>query len=177
MNINFIPTVILAISSLCISTVVAQEPAPSAPTKVLIGTYDSRAIAVAWAASKFNPVGEKKKEYEAAKLAGDKSKIAELEQWGPRQQRLLHFQGFGRVPVSDLLKPVQVELESLMSQKKLVAITMQCEAISDQVQVVDVTMDLVQLFQPTQKTIDTVKQLVTKAPISLLELSELPADK
>ncbi len=54
---------------------------------------------------------------------------------------------------------------------------MQCDEISEQVQIVDVTMDLVQLFEPSQKTIDTVKQLKAKEPISLLELSKLPVDK
>jgi hypothetical protein len=39
-----------------------------------IGTYDSRAIANAFTASRFNPTQEKKAAYEMAKAAGDREK-------------------------------------------------------------------------------------------------------
>ena len=40
---------------------------------VRVGTYNTRAIAVAFTASRFNPAIEKKKELDAANKAGDKS--------------------------------------------------------------------------------------------------------
>src|SRR5262245_46738177 len=110
-------------------------------TKIRIGTYDNRAIAVAYAASKWNPVREKMAEYQAAKKAGDAARQKELEAWGEEQQRVLHFQGFGRVPVADLLKPFEKQIMKLADDKQLAAITMQCDFVASDVEVVDVTDD------------------------------------
>ena len=72
----------------------AATPSTGQPTtgsKVRVGIYDNRAIAIAYAASSFDPVSGKMKEYEAAKQAGDKKRVKELESWGKAHQRLLHF--------------------------------------------------------------------------------------
>ena len=53
----------------------AEEPA----SKLRVGVYDNRAIAVAYGASKFNPVGGKMKGYEKAKAMGDAKRMKELE--------------------------------------------------------------------------------------------------
>ena len=49
---------------------------------IRVGIYDNRAIAVAFAASKYNPVPEKMKEYNAAKEAENTDRVRELEAWG-----------------------------------------------------------------------------------------------
>ena len=144
---------------------------------VRIGTYDNRAIAIAWASSKYNPVGEKVKELEAAKKANDTKKIAELEAWGPAHQRLLHFQGFGRVPVSELLEPVQPKIQELMKERGLSAVAMQCDALAEGVETVDLTMDLVKLFDPNEKTLDWAEQVKAHDPLSLIELAKMDDDK
>ncbi len=154
-----------------------QEPAVAASGKVRIGVYESRAIAIAWARSSHNPVGEKMKEYEVAKKANDKKKMAELEAWGPAHQRLLHFQGFGRVPVGDLLQPVHEPMRALLKEKNLAAIAMECDLVAEGVEQVDITRELVMLFQPSEETLKYTDQIRGKQPLSLLELADLPADK
>lgn len=152
------------------------DPSTSRQGDVKIGTYDSRAIAIAWAASSHNPVAEKMKEYEAAKKANDKAKVVELEAWGPAHQRLLHFQGFGDVPVGELLVPVEKEIEKLLRDKGLAAMTRHCDAVGDKVEIVDVTDDLVQLFKPSGRTLEMVSQIRDSQPLSLLELAEMDRD-
>jgi hypothetical protein len=154
----------------------AQTGGTAAPAKVRVGTYDNRAIAVAYAASKFNPVRDKMKEYEAANQAGDKSKMAELESWGKTHQRLLHFQGFGRVPVADLLEPVKEGVVRVAAERQLAIITMECNFAADEVEVVDVTGELVELFHPNAKTRETARQMQKVEPVSLIELADLPAE-
>jgi hypothetical protein len=119
-------------------------------TKIRIGTYDNRAIALAFFASRFNPTAEKRAAYEKAKAAGDQAKMKELEAWGPRFQRQLHFQTFGRAPVDDLLEPVKDRIAKLARDKQLAAITMNCDFTSEQVELVDVTEDLVKLYDPPE---------------------------
>jgi hypothetical protein len=177
MNRTAIAAILFVLTCVPPASVLGQVQERAEPNRVRIGIYDSRAIAIAWAGSRFNPVDAKMKEYQAAKDSNDAKKIAELEAWGPAHQRLLHIQGFGRVPVGELLLPVQEKLKTLISEQNLVAITMHCDQIAESVQLVDITMELVQFYDPSEKTIEWVKQLRDQEPLSLLELAQLPVDK
>ncbi len=161
------------VTGIAVSGSHAVDPCISRQGNVKIGTYDNRAIAIAWAASRHNPVAGKMKEYEAAKKANDKAKVAELEAWGPTHQRLLHFQGFGNVPVGDLLSPVKREIEDLLRDKGLAAITQHCDAFGSEVEIIDVTVDLVRLFEPSERTLEMVDQIRDRQPLSLLELADM----
>jgi hypothetical protein len=138
--------------------------------RIRIGTYDNRAVAIAFVASRFNPTAEKKAAYEKAKAAGDQAKLKELETWGALYQRQLHFQGFGRAPVDDLLEPVKEQLAKLARDKQLAAISMHCDFTSDQVELVDVTDDTVRLYDPSEKTLQTVREVRKVKPTRLAEL-------
>lgn len=142
-------------------------------TRIRVGVYDSRAIAIAWATSKYNPTLQKRRELEAARKAGDLGKVKELEAWGPAQQRLLHFQGFGRVPVGDLLLPVKDGVSRVARDNRLAAITMQCDHVAPNVEVVDVTDALVELFHPTERTRQTIRSMRNVKPVGLLELADM----
>ena len=83
--------------------------AEQSPRKLRVGIYDNRAIACAYAGSKFleTAMTEATKEHEKAKAAGDTKRVKELEAWGEKQQRKLHRQGFGRALVDDILARVK----------------------------------------------------------------------
>ncbi len=159
------------------SSAFADEPTPAvAKPRLRIGVYDNRAIAIAHTASRFNPVKEKMNEHRKAKAAGDARKIRELEAWARRHQRRLHFQGFGRVPVTEMLKPVRREIAELAKKKSLIAITRECDYHGDNVEIVDVTDDLVALFAPSERTLKWVKSVKNAKPVDLIKLADLPAD-
>jgi hypothetical protein len=141
--------------------------------KIRIGVYDTRAIAIAWAASEYNPVKEKWAALEAAKKAGDQQKVKELEAWGPAHQRLLHFQGFGRVPVGDLLLPVRNEVARLAKEKGLAAIAMECDYTAPNAEAVDVTEALVELYKPSDRTRQVVRSMQNVKPLGLLEVADM----
>jgi hypothetical protein len=154
----------------------AAEGAPN-DKKVRIGTYDSRAIAIAYAHSRFNPVGEKMAAYEKAKAAGDREEIKELEAWGQEHQRQLHFQGFSRVPVDDLLAPVKDGVAKLARERKLAAITMNCDFTGGQVELVDVTDDLVKLYDPSEKTLKRARAVRAVKPALLTQIANMPVKR
>jgi len=141
-----------------------------APRKVRVGVYDNRAIAVAYAPSKYNPTGKKMEEYKKAKAAGDAKLVKELETWGPKQQRQLHRQGFGRVPVDDLLAHVKDQLPEVARKKGIDLIAWQCDYSGLNVEVVDITNELVSLFEPSEKTLRIVEELKKHDPIDLDEI-------
>ena len=145
--------------------------------KVRIGVYDNRAIAVAYAASEFNPVKEKMTEMEAAKKAGDEKKMAELREWGREHQQMLHFQGFSRVPVEDLLEPVKGKVAKVAEDMKLAAITAECTYTAANVEVVDVTDELVELYQPSERTRKMAKMICGAKAEKLTTVADLPAEQ
>jgi hypothetical protein len=140
--------------------------------KLRIGTYDSRAIAVAFAHSEYMPVAGKMRELDEAKAAGDTERVKELEAWFPAYQRELHRMGFCRVPVDDLLKPIQDRLAGVALQAGVDAIVFDCNYSSPDAEVVDVTRDLVSLYDPDDEVWRIVDELVKIAPISLEEMEK-----
>src|SRR5262249_27166244 len=126
-------------------------------------------------ASRYNPVKEKRAAYERARAAGDSGTAKELEAWGERYQRQLYFQGFGRVPVGDLLEPVKDRVRELAVRRGLAAISMGCDYAAGDVELVDVTEDLVKLYDPSEKTLATARQVRAAQPMDLVRLADLPA--
>ena len=157
----------------------ADPPAaqPAAKGKIRIGTYDNRAVAVAYAPSRFNPVRQKMAEQEAAKRAGDQEKLKALEAWGEQHQRMLHVQGFCRVPVTDLLEPVSEKLHALAKEQNLAAIVMSCDVAAPDVELVDVSAQVVELFEPSAKTREMAQKVLGAKPASLLDVAAAPAQR
>lgn len=143
-------------------------------TKVRLGVYDSRGVAIAWAGSDFNTIGEKMKQYEAAKAAGNDAEVKRLEEWGQMQQRLLHFQGFGHYPVEDYLVAINDRLPQLMKERDLIAIVWAPNATTEAVETVDVTVDLMKLFGMDEAAASKmIKQMSAHKPLEFAELYKM----
>lgn len=165
-------TLLTAVSSLALGALALTPAAEDTPPKARIGTYDSRAIAIAYAPSKHNPVAERMKEHTAAKAAGDTQRVQELEAWGKAHQRQLHRQGFARVPVDDLLASVADKLPDVARKAGVDAIAFSVEHHGADVEVVDVTMEVVALFEPNERTLGFVRSAMQAKPVSLDELGD-----
>ena len=139
-------------------------------SRLRVGTYDPRAIAVAYAPSRFNPVAQKTAEHEAAVKAGDQKRAKELEAWGERHQRALHRMAFAGTPVHDLLAHVKEGMARVAAEQHLTLIVQRCDHAGPEVEVVDVTDALVKLFEPSAKTLATVAEVRKQAPVDLDEL-------
>jgi len=163
---------ILILAALCGAFTLRSAQEPSSAPRLRIGTYDNRAIAVAYANSRFNPVGEKMAEFEAAKAAGDTERVAALEAWGEKLQRALHRQGFARVPVDDLLSCVAERLPAVAEESGVDAIVFACDWSGPEVERVDVTRALVQLFDPSEQGLRWIDELLEQAPLDLDEIDQ-----
>lgn len=142
-----------------------------AARRLRVGVYDNRAIAVAYAASDWNQVRTRTDEHARAKEAGDEARVQELGRWGKAHQRQLHRQGFARVPVDDLLEHVRDRLPEVARDQGLDLIAWHCDYVTESVEVIDVTHQLVLLFEPSEKTLRTIAELVQKDPVPLDELA------
>ena len=142
------------------------------PSSLCVGVYDSRAIAIAYARSEMNPVAAKVAELKKAKAAGDSAKVKVLEAWGQKQQRKLHRQGFGRVPVDDLLLLVKDKLAAVASSARVNLLIPECNYLAPGVEVIDVTDALAALFNPTGQTLEIIKQMKGVAPVDLDDIGD-----
>ena len=139
--------------------------------QVRVGVYDNRGILMAWFASKYNDLADMRKEYEQAKLAGDDERVKELGAMGPKLQRRLHFQGFGRAPVTDLLAHVEDQLPALAKKLGIDVIAFECNYLGPDVEKVDITLDLVKLYEPSPETMKMVREIMAQDPVALEELT------
>ncbi len=162
-----------------VSVMLALGLAPHAPAapqdaaKLRVGVYDNRAITGAWFHSQYNDLMENsRKEYAQAKEAGDEERMKEIQAQGPVVQRRLHFQGFGRAPVTDLLRPIEDQLPALAKRLGVDVIAFECNYAGENVQVVDITLDLVKLYDPTPDTLTGCREIMEQDPVPLEELTD-----
>jgi hypothetical protein len=139
---------------------------------IRLGVYDSRAVAIAYAPSQFNPARKKMEEFKRAQAEGNKERMQELENWGQQHQRQLHRQGFAMVPVGDLLNHVRDKLPEVAKRANVVAIARACDFTSSSVELVDVTDELVKLFDPSEKTLKNIEMIQSKPAVDLDELEQ-----
>jgi len=163
-------TLLIGLAALPFLTV--HLPSQATAPKVRVGIYDNRAVAVAYTNSKYNSVSELVRDHEEAQRNGDKKRASELEEQGEKRQRQLHRQGFGRVPVDDLLAPVADKLPTLAREAGVDLITWHCNWTGPGVEVVDVTDALVRLYDPSEKALGWIASLRGRKPLDLDEIEK-----
>lgn len=173
---------ILLISGLAMySTVGAQQAKEQASiSKLRVGTFDSRAVAIAYARSeKFvNYVQGLKAEHAKAKKEGNEKRVKELEAEGPALQELLHKQGFSTWPVDDILAQIKDRIPEIAKKAEVDVIVSKWNIVYQQpgIEFIDVTDLMVIPFNPDEETLKLLKSLHEVEPVSLEELSEHESD-
>ena len=149
---------------------IAAEPAKEAgKSKVRVGVFDSRAVAGAWYRSKahMNQISEMKAEHEKAKKAGNTKREAELEKKGSGSQEAAHRQCFSNEPIDDVLKRIEKNLPKIAESAGVDILVSKWEiAYQDKsAKFVDVTWEMVNLFEPDEATVKMLKELIESEPI------------
>ena len=154
----------------------AQDKAPN--TQERIGVYDSRAIAVAFAGS---PMHEKqirqlRSEHEKAKEAGALDKVARLEAQGKAWQEKAHKQAFSTEPVDDLLVHITNALPEIQKAAGITTIISKWDKAGlkehSKAERVDVTLELVDAFQPSERQREYAIEIQKHEPISIEKIEK-----
>ncbi len=165
----------LAVVTVCAVFVIAG-PAKKEKPVLCVGLFDSRAVALAWGRSETfkKHVSEMMAEYKEAKAAGDEERIAQLEKAGPQVQDRLHKQVFGNEPVDDVLEKIAKELPRVAESAGVDIIVSKWEIAYQKrsARFVDVTWEMVNLFEPDEETRKIAKELVKQKPVSSEELDK-----
>ncbi|MCJ7729367.1 MAG: hypothetical protein MUO27_05780 [Sedimentisphaerales bacterium] len=137
---------------------------------IVVGTFDSRAVVVAYAHSEpwKQKLQQMKKAQDEAKAAGDTKKVEELEQWGLTQQKKFHMQGFGTADVNDLLEYIRNDIPQIAKEAGVDIIVSKWDIAyqSPSAKTVDITEKIVAPFKPDEKLLVMIRDLMTKAPMS-----------
>ena len=159
----------------CAETSKLQKNAVTSVTR--IGTYDSRAIAIAFVGSEIYKATAGKKmadmmvEYRKAESKGDKTRVEELKAWGEAQQALLHKQGFSTAPIDDILEHITDQLPKIKKQANVEVLVSKwnTKMLTEHklAEHVDVTMRLVEAFKPNEKQKKSAIEIQKHDPVPL----------
>lgn len=154
-----------------------DSPADSGRTR--IGVYDSRAVAIAYgrSAAMARSLEELRTQHEAAKKAGDRAAVKQLEARGEARQIRLHLQAFSTAPVEDCLEVVRDSLPDVARRAGVAVIVSRPDFHDDSVELVDVTAELAALFNPDAKTLEIIAEARKRPPAAIEDIAKVPADQ
>lgn len=145
---------------------------------IRVGTYDSRAIAIAFGRSDIaaRQIAELRQKYADAKAAGDEKLEKELNEQGRARQVRMHLQAFSNAPVQDALDAVRDELSLVARDAGVVLITSAADFHDPSVELVDVTDELVHLFAPTDDTLRIIADCRKQKPLPIEQVAKIPPE-
>ncbi len=143
-------------------------------TPLRIGTYDSRAVALAY----YNSGAQRQvsqnlqAEYQKAKAAGDETKIKELESAGPARQELMHQQVFSSCTISNVIREIENQIPAIARQANVLMMVSKWDITyhDPTIEYVDVTMEFVRLFNPEEKVLKWIEQMKSQPPVPIDKL-------
>ena len=143
---------------------------------VVVGTFDSRVIAVAY----YNTDAHKgyveglKTEYAEAEASGDKERAKELEATGEASQELAHKQAFSTWPVDNILEIIEGKIPEIAKQAEVDLIVSKWNIVYQQsgVEFIDVTDVMVKLFNPDEQMLEMLEQIKKQNPVPLEEFEK-----
>lgn len=166
-HVRYFALIVCLLAS-CVATADAAVAFPE-DKQVRVGVFDSRAIAVAYyRSSDFNTIMKKlHAEHKKAKASGDTKLAQECETRGKAMNDLAHQQGFGTGSVDTILKKVKEHLPAIAKATNVQVIVSRWNLTyqEKETEFVDVTDQLVKLFNPDETTLKMINDLRKKAPI------------
>ncbi|MCK6479815.1 MAG: hypothetical protein L6R43_06625 [Planctomycetes bacterium] len=167
----------LAPAALLLAGCASAGDPPPPPPETVVGLYDSRAVAVAFANSEgFQAVvAGWRAEAEEAKRAGDEAAAAAVEAKARARQDLFHRQAFCGAPVEDILAEASIDLAGIARAAGVQRLVSRWapDPLPAGARTVDLTREVIAPFRPSEKVLRIVEDMRDKPPIPE---SELPPD-
>ena len=139
-----------------------------AQTKIRIGTYDSRMIAIAYYNSKyFKLMPEVRQKMKDAKEKNDTIEIQRIEREMPLRQAYMHEQGFGKGSVCYMMDDIKGNVSELAKFEKLDIIVSKYELnfVGSNFETIDISEKLANLFEPTMDVKTMFQDLQNNEPV------------
>ena len=143
----------------------------NAQTKLRIGVFDSRAVAIAFYQSKFSNVqqtfGTLHTKMEEAKEKDDKEAIVKIEREATLRQAMMHQQGFGDGSVNNITETIKDKLAQLAKSENLSAIVSKWELVfsSADIELVDITVKVANFFELNEEMKKMTENVMQSEPV------------
>ncbi|MFC1758657.1 hypothetical protein ACFL2H_07800 [Planctomycetota bacterium] len=176
---RFTKTCAAIITALAVLQLAPAVDAQSAKEKtkgstVRVGTFDSRALAMAYYRSEAfkDHMKEMHARHEKAKTDGDEQLAKKLAAEGPALQELIHKQGFGTWKVDNLLEKIKTKIPEIADQADVDVIVSKWNIVyrNPTTKFIDVTDLMVKPFEPDQATLTVIKEIQEQDPVPLEKL-------
>jgi Skp family chaperone for outer membrane proteins len=144
--------------------------------KVRIGTFDSRCVAIAYARSDDfkKEIDSMKMEHKKAKEEGNTQLAEKLEQLGQTRQFLAHQQGFSNASIANILSNFKDIFPGIAKNNDLKMILSEWEImfVDESFELVDITDQLVEIFNPNEETKKILEKVKTMDPVPIEEIAK-----
>lgn len=154
----------------------AAQADETASPQLRVGTFDSRAVAFAYARSEMfkkwlNELATAASEAEAA---GDTARVKELEEQAQAEHALRSKQVFSTFPAYDVLAKIEEEIPKIAVEAGVDVIVSKWDVVYKRsgIEFVDVTELMVGVFRLDEDSRKMLKDLQQKAPVPLGEFGE-----
>lgn len=141
---------------------------------VRVGTFDSRAIAIAYGRSAefAKELQQLRTDHQKAKEEKNDRLTAELENRGQMQQKLMHLQAFSHGSVSEILAKHSDLLAAVAKEQNVALIVPQSEIAFQgrAVQIVDVTEALATRLNSEPRIAQMLKEIKNVKPLPMLDV-------
>lgn len=162
-------------AALCVC-MCASASAQSQTNRLRVGVYDSRAIAIAYgnSAEFQESIKTVRAEYDKAKADKNDKRVKEIDAQMKLGQRRLHEQGFSTGSVAGIMAKIKDSLPEVARKAGVQVIVSKWELNyqSPDVEVVDVTDELVALFHPSEKVMGWLKDMKNRPPIPIEKITD-----
>ena len=131
-------------------------------TKLRIGTYKSYVLAVAYYRSDVfqQQMDDLSAQAERAKAHGKAELLKQLKAEGQALQQRAHGQLIGRMPIDNILAHMKDALPTIAQASGVEAISGNVDYHSPDVELVDITEAMVQQLNPSDETLEAIKDLM-----------------
>ena len=161
----------------CVLLAENQSTNTNDKSKVVVGAFDSCAVAMAHFGKFINDGGLEKlySDHNKAKAAGDTKRAEELAAKGPALQKQLHIRIFGNAPIDDILEEIKKDIPRVAQAAGVDIIVGKWDIVyqGTSAKVVDITNQLVNLFDPDEETLEKIKSVLEHSPVPREELEKM----
>jgi hypothetical protein len=167
--------VLVALTLMGVGTAGAQEERADAP-HLRVGTFDSRAVAFAYARSDMFEkwLDDLTTAAAEAEAAGDTARVRELGDQAQAEHALRSRQVFSTFPAYDVLERIESEIPKIAAEAGVDVVVSKWEIVYQRpgVEFVDVTDLMVKLFNLDDDALTNLQQLLQQEPLPLSEFGE-----
>jgi len=177
-KLSFLSSAIIAVIGAFLSPPQASTQTPEGTIR--IGTFDSRCVAVAYGRSAgfAEYINGLRSELVKAKEQGNETRVKEIERLGPTSQMIMHQQAFSTGSVGNIMDKIKDKLPTIAQTKNVRLVVSKWEVFhqDSSFEMVDITDDLVSLFEPDSQTLKVVEEVKKIAPVPMEQLSTDPRE-